>query len=713
MKKILFVYSEELSNYKINTLQSIEKELQSEGFQTLNITEIENAEKALVSNPRVCCIILDWDHFELSHCHKIAHFNPYLPVFAIGQIHEGVDLKLQDFSMNLDFMQYDAITSSENTGRIIKAVDAYYNEIIPPFTKQLMHYVSENNYSYCTPGHQQGYGFQKSPVGTAFYDFLGPNIFKSDISISMGELGSLLDHSGPHKDAEEYISEVFNSDRSLIVTNGTSTSNKILGMYSAADGDTVLIDRNCHKSLTHLMMMVDVNPIYLKPTRNYYGILGGIPFSEFKRETIQKKIDEHPTATEWPVYAVVTNSTYDGIFYNAEKIHKELDVKNLHFDSAWVPYTNFHPIYKGKYGMSINEVREGHTVFETQSTHKLLAAFSQASMIHIKGDHNEDAMNESFMMHTSTSPFYPIVASTEVAAGIMKGKVGESLIHDCIHYAMIFRREIVTLKQSSNDWYYDIWQPENVSTTKAWPLCKGEKWHGFGDVDDDYLYLDPIKVTVLLPGLENGEFAELGIPASVVAAFLEDHGIIVEKTGPYSLLFLFSIGITRAKSMRLLAVLNKFKQMFDRNATVKEMLPSIYSEYPQFYKGKGIQEIAGILHNVIRKHNLPEVMYHAFDKLPEMVMTPHKAYQKLIKGKTEEIPLDDMVGNIAAEMILPYPPGIPLVMPGERITEESRAIFDFLKMLEDIGSQLPGFSTDIHGAEEGEDNRLYVKVIKE
>ena len=148
-----------------------------------------------------------------------------------------------------------------------------------------------------------------------------------------------------------------------------------------------MIDRNCHKSLTHLMMMSNVTPIYLRPTRNAYGILGGIPRKEFMPETIAGRVEKTPNAT-WPVHAVVTNSTYDGLFYNTDFIKRTLDVKSIHFDSAWVPYTNFSPIYKGKCGMSSDAV-PGKVIYETQSTHKLLAAFSQASMIHVKGEINE------------------------------------------------------------------------------------------------------------------------------------------------------------------------------------------------------------------------------------------------------------------------------------------------------------------------------------
>ncbi|MFZ9036121.1 MAG: lysine decarboxylase LdcC [Francisellaceae bacterium] len=713
MRYILFIYSEKLSRFKLNLLEGVETRLIEDGYHSIPVKDLDSAADILKSNARVCCVILDWNHFDLSALYKISEYNPDLPIFATGgDGHADVDLKLKDFDLNLDFLQYDAALLHDGVERILKAIDNYYCHITPPFTQALMHYASENNYSFCTPGHQQGYGFQKSPVGTVFYDYYGENVFKTDISISMSELGSLLDHSGPHLAAEKYIANVFGSDRSLIVTNGTSTANKIVGMYAVADGDTILVDRNCHKSLTHLMMMVDANPVYLKPTRNAYGILGGIPLSEFDRKNIEQKLNEHPVAKSWPVYAVVTNSTYDGIFYNVNKIHEALDVITLHFDSAWVPYTNFHPIYRGKYGMGLSHIKPNHAVFETQSTHKLLSAFSQASMVHVRGSFDDERLNESFMMHTSTSPFYPIVASCEVSAAMMQGKLGHSIIQECINLAVDFRKEIVQLRKESSSWFYDIWQPENISKTKAWPLDKKSSWHGFNQIEDDYLYLDPVKVTVLLPGIENGKLQAFGIPASIVAQFLEDHGIIVEKTGPYSMLFLFSMGITKAKSMKLVTVLNKFKQFFDQDLTIKQMLPSIYDADPVFYKGKTIQEISRILHQVISKHNLPDVMYHAFDHLPEFVMNPHRAYQKLVKGQTQKIPLEQLEGHTSAVMILPYPPGIPVIMPGERIHKDSRVILDFLLMLEDIGKTLPGFGSDIHGVEAEEDGTLYVKVLK-
>ncbi|PIZ04598.1 MAG: lysine decarboxylase LdcC [Gammaproteobacteria bacterium CG_4_10_14_0_8_um_filter_38_16] len=713
MHHIIFAYPEKITADQLSYFNGLQKKLEKIGYEILINHCYKDIVACAVSNTRIVSIIFDWKNSPIDMLDDLAEYKPNLPVFAISSQHEDIDLDLNSFKLNLDFLQFDIGLPDQGVCRITQGIDEYIKNILPPFTKQLMKFVSKNDYAFCTPGHQAGLGFQKTPVGTLFYDFYGPNIFRSDISISMTEMGSLLEHSGPHKEAEEFIAETFNADRSFIVTNGTSTSNKIVGMYAASDGDTILMDRNCHKSLTHFMMMVDVHPIYLKPTRNAYGIIGGIPASEFTKESIQAKLDMHPTATQWPVYAVITNSTYDGIFYNVDKIKKELDIKHIHFDSAWVPYTNFHPIYAGKYGMCGRSI-EGKTIYETQSTHKLIAAFSQGSMIHIKGAYDESRFNEAFMMHTSTSPFYPLVASCEVSGAMMKGRVGYHVINEAILCAMDFRKEITKLaKENKHTWYYHAWQPKYIDKGEVWELEPKADWHGFPNIDKNHLYLDPVKVTLLLPGMKGDVIDDVGIPASIVAAYLEDHGIVVEKTGPYTLLFLFSLGITRAKSMRLLAVLNTFKQLFDENKKVKDVLPSIYEEYPNFYKNMRIQALAKKQHDLMKQFNLPEVLDHAFDQLPKFVMTPHQAYQRLVRNQIKAIPVDDLIGHTAAVMVLPYPPGIPLIMPGESVTQESKVILDYLKLLEAIGSQCPGFETEIHGLEKGDDGRLYIRVIDE
>lgn len=697
--------------FKDAPIHSLNECLKKRGFEVVFAADQADLVRVVENNARLAGVVIDWEDSPQELCQQIHDFNEYLPVFAFSSSNSVTDATFQQLSLNVEFFEYEISNAADIAVTISQKVEEYEKAVTPPLTRALINFAKEGKYTFCTPGHMSGTAFQHSPIGALFYDFFGANTFKADVSVSVGELGSLLDHSGPHRDAEKYIAETFNADRSYIVTNGTSTANKIIGLYSAPAGSTVLIDRNCHKSLTHLMMMSNVIPIYLRPTRNAYGILGGIPQSEFKHETIEKRVKETPNAT-WPVHAVVTNSTYDGLFYNTGFIKNTLDVKSIHFDSAWVPYTNFSPIYQGLAGMSGGRT-EGKVIYETQSTHKLLAAFSQASMIHVNGEINEATFNEAFMMHTSTSPFYPIVASTETAAAMMRGNVGRRLIDESIDRAIRFRKEIKRLREESDSWFFDVWQPENIGTKECWELKPEDKWHGFRNIDQEHMYLDPIKVTLLTPGLNgDGTMAERGIPASIVSKYLDDRGVIVEKTGPYNLLFLFSFGIDNTKAMGLLRELCNFRRDYDRNLEIKEAIPSLYKKDPSFYDGMRLQELAQGIHKLIVEHDLPNMMFHAFETLPKMVMTPFDAFQRELNGEVEEVRIQDMQDKVNANMILPYPPGVPLVMPGEMLTADNRAVLDFMLMLCEIGEHFPGFETDIHGAYRQPDGSYTVKVLK-
>lgn len=712
MKTIIMGYNK--STYHTKSLTHC---LQRQNYQVLEVCLRAELLNLIKNNARIVAVILNMDFFNDDFfsqelVKKMNMINENLPIFLLKDSENDEELDFESLENNVQYIEGHLYSEQDILHKIEKAVANYLDKITPPLTKALFKYVDEGKYTFCTPGHMGGTAFQKSPIGTIFYDFFGENTLKSDISISVGELGSLLDHSGPHSEAEKYIAKTFNADRSYIITNGTSTANKVVGMYSVPAGKTVLIDRNCHKSLTHLLMMSDIVPIYFKPTRNAYGLLGGIPQSEFTDDAIKQKIATTPNAS-WPVHAVITNSTYDGLFYNTDKIKQNLNVKSIHFDSAWVPYTNFSPIYQGKTGMGGVQIPD-KVIYETQSTHKLLAAFSQASMIHIKGQVDEEVFNEAYMMHTSTSPNYGIVASTEVAAAMMNDNMGKRLIQDSIERAVKLRKLIRQSYLASDDWYFDVWQPENIDYTECWELEPNQYWHGFKQIDSEHMYLDPIKVTLLTPGLsQEGQLQETGIPAVLVSKFLDSKGIIIEKTGPYNLLVLISIGIDDTKVISLVQGLNEFKDLYDQNVLVKDILPEVYSESPVFYENMGIQTLAKGIHQLICKHNLPELMYKAFDILPKMVMTPNKAFQLELNGAVQDCYIEDMVGKVNANMILPYPPGVPLVMPGEIITEESRPILEFLLMLCEIGSHYPGFATDIHGAYKQDDGRYKVKIIVE
>ncbi|WP_075182119.1 lysine decarboxylase LdcC [Pantoea sp. 1.19] len=694
-------------------IRELKNRLSEQGFQIVCPQDARDLLQLIDHDPRVCGVIVDWEAHGEALCIKINEINEKLPVYAFLNGHATPDLNLSQLPMAVWFFEYAPGTAADIAQRIQQYTREYIDDMLPPLTRALFTYVREGKYTFCTPGHMAGTAFQKSPVGSLFYDFFGANTMKADISVSVTELGSLLDHSGPHRDAEQYIARTFGAEQSYIVTNGTSTSNKIVGMYAAPAGSTVLIDRNCHKSLTHLLMMTDIVPLWLKPTRNPLGMLGGISRASLSEERIAQQVAQTPRAS-WPVHAVITHSTYDGLLYNVQHIARDLPVSSIHFDAAWVPYTYFHPIYAQLSAMRIERI-PGKVIYETQSTHKLLAAFSQASMIHIKGDYDRQAFNDTYKMHASTSPNYAIVASTETAAAMLRGNPGKRLIARAIERAMQFRREIKRLREESDGWFFDIWQPEEIAEPRCWPLLPGEEgWHGFREADADHLFLDPVKVTLLTPGMRaTGEMSDEGIPAALVAKFLDARGIVVEKTGPYHLLFLFSIGIDNTKAMGLVRALCDFKRAYDNQQMVKSTLPTLYAQSPDDYQQMTLPALAQGIHRLIQQHELPRLMQQAFDVLPTAVMTPYQAFQQQLTDGVDTVAIGDLPGRVAAAMLLPLPPGVPLVMPGEMITEASRPVLDFLLMLCRIGERYPGFATDIHGVQRTDDGQYRVRVLRQ
>ncbi|MDT4830107.1 Constitutive lysine decarboxylase [compost metagenome] len=427
---------------------------------------------------------------------------------------------------------------------------------------------------------------------------------------------------------------------------------------------------------------------------------------------------------------MVTNSTYDGLCYNAELIKQALgdSVEVLHFDEAWYAYAAFHEFYAGRYGMCTRREERSPLVFTTHSTHKLLAAFSQASMIHVQdgGARQLDRhrFNEAFMMHISTSPQYGIIASLDVASAMMEGPAGRSLIQETFDEALRFRRALANVRenQAAGDWWFSIWQPPlaegaDAVLTTDWLLRGDADWHGFGEVADDYVLLDPIKVTLITPGLSaDGKLGEQGIPAAVVSKFLWERGLVVEKTGLYSFLVLFSMGITKGKWSTLLTELLEFKRGYDANQPLAQALPSIAAAHGPRYAGMGLRDLCDALHACYRSSATPKALKRMYTKLPELAMKPADAYDKLVRGEVEPVTLDLLPGRIAAVMLVPYPPGIPLIMPGERFTAETRAIIDYLEFARTFDLSFPGFDIDVHGlnCQESPTGRCYtVDCIRE
>ena len=602
---------------------------------------------------------------------------------------------------------------------IQREANRYREQLAPPFFRALMDYSEDGANSWHSPGHSGGTAFLKSPVGTMFHRFFGENMLRTDVSSSVKELGQLLDHSGPVAESEARAAETFRADHLFFVTNGTSTSNKIVWNSTVGRGDVVLVDRNCHKSILHSLMLTGAVPIYLQPTRNRAGIIGPIPRREFDPETIRERIRQNPfvnDAEATPRILSLTQSTYDGILYNADEIKRTLDgrVGLLHFDEAWVPHAAFHDLYTGMHAVDSSLERTSDSlVVATQSTHKLLAGLSQASQILVQDAEgrqlDRDIFNEAYLMHTSTSPQYGIIASCDVSAEMMRGVGGRALVEDAIAEALEFRRAIARIGEElrgssdgassdASDWWFDVWGPrpngDERLLREEWMLSPSADWHGFAEVDEGFTMLDPIKVTLTTPGLSiDGEFGEMGVPGPVLAMYLAEHGIVVEKIGLYSLFVLFTIGVTKGRWNTLIAELHRFKRAYDRNAPLETVLPRFVAENPS-YRGRGLAELCQTMHERYREHDFANLSTDIYLGEPEMAMLPADAWAAMTEGRVEHVPIAELAGRITAVLLTPYPPGIPLVVPGERISQQ---IVDYLRVEAVLVDEFPGFSGDTHG----------------
>jgi arginine decarboxylase len=698
--------------------------IEKEGFRVVAGLSYEDARRLVeVANNESCWLVsvdgaeagvTQWQLLEEVLAKKRRR-NDRLPIFLFGDERTAEMVPASVLKHANAFMRLFEDSPEFLARAIARSARLYLERLAPPMFKALMDYTLHASYSWHTPGHGGGVAFRKSPVGQLFYHFFGENTLRSDISVSVGQLGSLLDHTGPIAEGERNAARIFGTDETLFVVGGTSTSNKIVWHGMVGRGDLVLCDRNCHKSILHSLIMTGATPIYLVPSRNGLGIIGPISRDQFTPESIKKKIAASPFAKETNGKVrlmVITNSTYDGLCYNVDAIKESLGdaVEVLHFDEAWYAYANFHEFYDGYHGISSSSpARSPHAItFATQSTHKLLAALSQSSMIHVQ--HAETRrldmarFNEAFMMHTSTSPQYGIIASMDVAAAMMEQPAGRALIQETIDEALSFRRAMTAVKrQLKGSWWFDVWQPDAmakkpVDEKSAWVLKPGDKWHGFEGLAENHVLVDPIKVTILTPGLSaDGTMQTHGIPAAVVVKFLSSRRIEIEKTGLYSFLVLFSMGITKGKWSTLVTELINFKDLYDANAPLKRVLPALAEAHPEAYAAMGLKDLCERVHQAYREYDLPKAQKDMYTTLPEMAMRPAETYDRLVRGRVESVEIDKLMGRTLAVMVVPYPPGIPVIMPGERITPATKSIHDYLLDARKFDRKFPGFETDIHG----------------
>ncbi|KAF1683073.1 ornithine decarboxylase [Veillonella sp. R32] len=626
--------------------------------------------------------------------------------------------------------------------RVETAILNYEHRSLPPFFRTLRRYVETGNSQFNCPGHQGGQFFRKHPAGRAFYDFYGENIFRSDLCNADVQLGDLLIHEGYALDAQEHAAQVFNADKTYFVLNGTSTSNKVVLNALLAPGDIVLYDRNNHKSISHgALVQAGAIPVYLETARNPFGSIGGIPEACFNETTLRERIAERdPEKAKAPRpirLAVIQLGTYDGTIYNARQVVDAIGhlCDYILFDSAWVGYEQFIPMMKDCSPLLLELGPEDPGIIVTQSVHKQLAGFSQTSQIHKKDGHirgqeryvNQKRFNNAFMMHASTSPFYPLFAALDVNAKIHSGDGGRALWQDCVAVGIEARktvlrnckylRPLVPPMVHGKPW--EEGKTVDMTQDMAYFAFEPEaSWHSFSGYGKGQYFIDPCKFQLITPGInmETGAYEDFGIPATILANYLREHQVVPEKCDLNTILFLLTPAESYTKMDALIAKLLRFEQLIEADAPMQEVLPTVYAMNIDKYRGYTIRQLCQEMHDFYKARNVSQLQQRLFQKeyFPTYVKTPQAANIDFVRGYGELVPIADCVGRMALEGALPYPPGVICVQPGEIWSVTAR---DYFMALEAGINELPGFAPELQGVYIERDDtgyrRAYAYVLRE
>jgi arginine decarboxylase len=529
---------------------------------------------------------------------RLNRFRPELDVYIlIAQEHEDEVVDTL-FAEAVDGYFYREERDYRGMYRILNA--QIQERARTPFYDQLKNYVWMAKDSWHTPGHSSGESLRGSPWINDFYDFMGEHIFDADLSVSVPMLDSLMEPRGVIAEAQAMAAKAFGARRTFFATNGTSTANKVIFQTILAPGEKLLLDRNCHKSVHHGVVLSGAHPIYLNSSVNKaYGIYGPVP-----KKTIFQAIEAHPDAEA----LILTSCTYDGFRYDLKPIVDKAHEHGIRviIDEAWYGFARFHPEFRPT-------ALEAGADYATQSTHKVMSAFSQASMIQVNDPgFNEHLFRENFNMHTSTSPQYAMIASLDVARKQMVME-GYKLLARTLALAQELRQQI------NSTGVFRVLELDELLPE---------------EVKHDGIRLDPTKVTV---DISTCGYTVEDLQRELFTRF----NIQVEKSTFNTLSLLLTIGTTRSKVSRLYDALMR----------------------------------------IAREGRAPRRLYQAPD-IPEFTrlrFLPRDAYY----CGGEALPILDerdqvnraLVDRVCADQITPYPPGIPVLVPGQVVTRE---IVDYL-----------------------------------
>ena len=688
----------------------------------------------------VSAVVIDIEDYRKGGLNKVDGTALGIPVFLYLRDEENTPEELVGHVVGVIS---DNLTDRRLFGRQIdEAAKRYEDKVLPPFFGALVQYVYKGKSQFDCPGHQGGAYFRRHPAGRAFYDFYGEELFRSDLCNADVAMGDLLIHEGAPLKAQKAAAKIYNADKTYFVLNGTSASNKVVLNAALTPGDLVLYDRNNHKSVNHgALLQAGATPIYLETARNPFGFIGGIDekcFDEkYLRDLIREKCPEKADAKRPFRLAVIQLGTYDGTIYNARQVVDKIGhlCDYILFDSAWVGYEQFIPMMRDCSPLLLELGPEDPGIFVTQSVHKQQAGFSQSSQIHKKDAHirGQDrfiphkVLNNAFMMHASTSPFYPLFASLDVNAKMQEGEAGRRLWADCVKTTIDARKLLLDTchhikpfipnKVRGADWKS---YPTNLISQdlEFFKFVPGEKWHSFEGYGESQYFVDPCKFMLTTPGInvETGEYEDFGVPATILANYLRENGIIPEKNDLNSILFLMTPAENKEKMDHLVSQIARFEKYLDEDAPLEDVLPGLYKHYEYRYHDYSIRQLCQEMHDFYKERNIKKIQKQMFrsEYMPKSVINPQDAHFAFLRGQAELVRMEDAEGRVAAEGALPYPPGVLCCFPGE--VWGGPVLKYFLAWQEAMG-RMPGFAPELQGVYVEDNGRggkqVYCYVLKE
>lgn len=685
-------------------------------------------------------VLMSVEDAEVGELDRIEAYGFGIPIFILVERGRYVPDELIGRCMGV--VNDDPVEEAYFVRQLVDAATSYEEKILPPFFRSLRRYVSTANEQFDCPGHQGGAFFRRHPAGREFTNFFGETIFRADLCNADVDMGDLLIHEGAAAEAEKHAAKVFNADKTYFVLNGTSTSNKVVLSSLLTPGDLVLFDRNNHKSCHQgALVLAGARPVYLETSRNPYGFIGGIDDACFDEAELRRRVAEiAPEKADAPRpfrCAVIQLGTYDGTIYNARQVVDRIGglCDYILFDSAWVGYEQFIPMMKDCSPLLLELGPDDPGIFVTQSVHKQQAGFSQTSQIHKKDAHvkgqtryvTHKQVNNAFMLHASTSPFYPLFASIDINAKMHSGVSGRRIWAECVKIGIEARKQLKRTCRYIQPFVPPVvigrpWESypteEIARDLRFFKFEPGAKWHAFEGYGSNQYFVDPCKFLLTTPGIdtETGEYEDFGVPATILANYLRAHGVVPEKCDLNSILFLLTPSQTTAKISSLTTQIARFERLLDANAPMKEVIPQVYRDWEERYEGYRIRELCQEMHDFSREFNIKDLQKAMFrrEHFPKAVMSAQQANFEFMRGNAEYIPLSEAEGRIALEGALPYPPGVICCVPGEIWGGAVKAYFEALA----VGvNRFPGFAPELQGVyletnEDGE-KRIWVNVLKE